>query len=29
LGALQQIRGSQRVTSQDPEGAYQSLEVWP
>jgi ATP-dependent Clp protease ATP-binding subunit ClpB len=28
LGALQQIRGSQRVTSQDPEGTYQSLEKY-
>jgi ATP-dependent Clp protease ATP-binding subunit ClpB len=28
LGALQQIRGSQRVTNQDPEGTYQSLEKY-
>src|SRR5438034_2941161 len=28
LTALQQIRGSQRVTSQDPEGTYQSLEKY-
>jgi ATP-dependent Clp protease ATP-binding subunit ClpB len=28
LGALQHIRGSQRVTSQDPEGTYQSLEKY-
>jgi ATP-dependent Clp protease ATP-binding subunit ClpB len=28
LSALQQIRGSQRVTSQDPEGTYQSLEKY-
>ena len=28
LGALQQVRGSQRVTSQDPEGIYQSLEKY-
>ena len=28
LGALQQIRGSQRVTSQDPEGTYQALEKY-
>ncbi len=28
LGALQQVRGSQRVTSQDPEGTYQSLEKY-
>ena len=28
LGALQQIRGSQRVTSQDPESTYQSLEKY-
>jgi ATP-dependent Clp protease ATP-binding subunit ClpB len=26
LEALQQVRGSQRVTSQDPEGSYQALE---
>jgi ATP-dependent Clp protease ATP-binding subunit ClpB len=26
LAALQQIRGGQRVTSQDPEGSYQALE---
>jgi ATP-dependent Clp protease ATP-binding subunit ClpB len=26
LAALQQVRGSQRVTSQDPEGSYQALE---
>jgi ATP-dependent Clp protease ATP-binding subunit ClpB len=26
LDALQQVRGSQRVTSQDPEGSYQALE---
>ncbi len=26
LEALRQVRGSQRVTSQDPEGSYQSLE---
>ena len=26
LGALRQVRGSQRVTSQDPEGSYQALE---
>jgi ATP-dependent Clp protease ATP-binding subunit ClpB len=28
LTALQHIRGSQRVTSQDPEGTYQSLEKY-
>ena len=28
LAALQQIRGSQRVTSQDPEGTYQALEKY-
>ena len=28
LGALQQIRGSHRVTSQDPEGTYQALEKY-
>ena len=28
LSALQQIRGSQRVTSQDPESTYQSLEKY-
>ncbi len=28
LGALQQIRGSQRVTNQDPEGTYQALEKY-
>ena len=26
LGALQQVRGSHRVTSQNPEGQYQALE---
>jgi len=26
LGALSQVRGSQRVTSEDPEGSYQALE---
>ncbi|HVM16057.1 MAG TPA: ATP-dependent chaperone ClpB [Gaiellaceae bacterium] len=26
LAALQEVRGSQRVTSQDPEGTYQALE---
>jgi ATP-dependent Clp protease ATP-binding subunit ClpB len=26
LAALQEVRGSQRVTSQDPEGSYQALE---
>jgi ATP-dependent Clp protease ATP-binding subunit ClpB len=26
LEALQQVRGTQRVTSQDPEGSYQALE---
>ena len=28
LEALQQVRGHQRVTSQDPEGTYQSLEKY-
>ena len=28
LRALQQVRGSQRVTSQDPEGTYQALEKY-
>ena len=28
LGALQHIRGSQRVTNQDPEGTYQALEKY-
>ena len=28
LGALQQVRGSQRVTNQDPEGTYQALEKY-
>lgn len=28
LGALQQVRGHQRVSSQDPEGTYQSLEKY-
>src|SRR5262245_13336800 len=28
LGALQQVRGNQRVTTQDPEGTYQSLEKY-
>jgi len=28
LGALQQVRGSQRVTSQDPESTYQALEKY-
>lgn len=28
LGALQQVRGHQRVTTQDPEGTYQSLEKY-
>ncbi|MGH7232055.1 MAG: Clp protease N-terminal domain-containing protein, partial [Nitrospiraceae bacterium] len=28
LSALQQIRGNQRVTSQDPEGTYQALEKY-
>ncbi len=28
LGALQQVRGHQRVTSQDPEGTYQALEKY-
>ena len=28
LAGLQQIRGNQRVTSQDPEGTYQSLEKY-
>ena len=26
LGALKEVRGNQRVTSQNPEGTYQSLE---
>jgi ATP-dependent Clp protease ATP-binding subunit ClpB len=26
LGALKEVRGGQRVTSQDPEGSYQALE---
>ena len=26
LAALQEVRGGQRVTSQDPEGSYQALE---
>jgi ATP-dependent Clp protease ATP-binding subunit ClpB len=26
LGALRQVRGSQRVTTEDPEGSYQALE---
>ena len=26
LSALKDVRGSQRVTSQDPEGFYQALE---
>ena len=25
--ALKQVRGGQRVTSQDPEGSYQALEM--
>ena len=28
LAALQQVRGSRRVTSQDPEGSYQALEKY-
>ena len=28
LPALQQVRGNQRVTSQDPEGSYQALEKY-
>jgi ATP-dependent Clp protease ATP-binding subunit ClpB len=28
LSALQQVRGHQRVTSQDPEGTYQALEKY-
>ncbi len=28
LGALQQVRGSQRVTSQDPESTYEALEKY-
>ncbi len=28
LPALQQVRGNQRITSQDPEGTYQSLEKY-
>ena len=28
LGALQQVRGSHRVTNQDPEGTYQALEKY-
>ena len=28
LSALQQVRGSQRVTTQDPEGTYQALEKY-
>jgi len=28
LAALQQVRGSQRVTNQDPEGTYQALEKY-
>ena len=28
LSGLQQVRGNQRVTSQDPEGTYQSLEKY-
>lgn len=28
LAGLQQVRGSQRVTSQDPEGTYQALEKY-
>ena len=28
LGALQHVRGGQRVTSQDPEGSYQALEKY-
>ena len=28
LAALQEVRGGQRVTSQDPEGSYQALEKY-
>jgi len=28
LGALEEVRGGQRVTSQDPEGSYQALEKY-
>ena len=28
LSALQQVRGNQRITSQDPEGTYQALEKY-
>src|SRR5690349_19556769 len=28
LGGLHQVRGNQRVTTQDPEGTYQSLEKY-
>src|SRR5262249_61894133 len=28
LDALQNVRGGQRVTSQDPEGSYQALEKY-
>jgi ATP-dependent Clp protease ATP-binding subunit ClpB len=28
LAALQQVRGGQRITSQDPEGSYQALEKY-
>ena len=28
LAALQDVRGGQRVTSQDPEGTYQALETY-
>jgi len=28
LGALREVRGSQRVTSQDPEGTYEALEKY-
>ena len=28
LGALKEVRGGQRVTSQDPEGSYQALEKY-
>ncbi|MDH5642058.1 MAG: type VI secretion system ATPase TssH, partial [Nitrospira sp.] len=28
LGGLQQVRGNQRVTTQDPESTYQSLEKY-
>ena len=28
LSGLQQVRGNQRVTSQDPEGTYQALEKY-